>query len=246
MFRVISGGTHRRYTEAVQTAGRVPGLEADLADTREQLTAYRAQHKDDQEQLVQLGRTVAGLSQDFGKLQKERAALRRALDDVAAALVAAEDSESACREAARLLARHHESADLVLLADPPRVHLYLYRGQIRSAPTTYDGAVEAAGADGADPGGWFTAGQPGPADASAPWPLYLIRSCPVRGPWPDGSRVYPVAPDGGLPLWVFGAEEGAVAAARAAFASWRLTPRVTELEVTAGDRAEAAVSAPAH
>jgi hypothetical protein len=245
MIRVITGGTHRRYTQAAQDAERVPGLKTDLANAREQLDAYQARHGDDQEQLAQLGRTVASLSRDFGRLQQERAALRRALDDVAAALVAAEDSESACREAARLLARHHESADLVLLADPPRVHLYLYRGQIRSAHTTYDGAVKAAGADGADPDGWFTASEPGPVDTSAPWPLYLIRSCPVRGPWPEGARVYPVAPDGGLPLWVFGTAEGAVAAARAAFASWRLTPRVTELEVTVDDRAEATASAPA-
>jgi FtsZ-binding cell division protein ZapB len=245
MFRVITGGTHRRYTEAVQTAGRVPGLQAELTDTREQLATYRAQYEDDQQQIHQLegegrraARQASTLQERVQSLQEERNRLHLALEAIASALVTAPDAERARQEAARLVLSHGDrlvlgalAEDLDLLCLGPAVHLYLRGAEIRSAHTTREAARRAAEAEGANPSGWVPGRTVESVRDDVPLTDYATRSLPVQGAWPDRGRIFVLVREDGRPFSAHGTAEAADALAETVLAAHGLTLARTELAV---------------
>ncbi|GAB2606740.1 hypothetical protein GCM10027168_44470 [Streptomyces capparidis] len=219
MIRVITSSTHRAYQDAVTRAGQVPGLETELADVREQRDTFWAQVRADQELLDQLTCSLEGL-------ERECAGLRRAVKEIAAALVGAGDAEAARREVARLLLRHCDDADLEVLTEPPVVHLYLHQGVVRSAHRTGEDARRAAEADGAAPDGWFESR----ADDRL-LPLFSVHAHPVRGAWPDRGRVYLLLRDGWRLVAVFGTRDAACDEQTSMLAAHGLMPVVREMEM---------------
>ncbi|GAA4658800.1 hypothetical protein GCM10023347_07650 [Streptomyces chumphonensis] len=229
MIRCITGATWRRYqireaeiaqstAELAQARQEASEAEVDVALIREDLFDLQAAHEE----------TEAALAE----ARQERGTLRRALADVTAVLLAAEDAEAARRRAARLLMRYSESADLVLLAQEPQVHLYLHRGVVRSAHPTAEAARLAAEAEGAHPDGWFNAADDTEAREAAP-PIFSLGSLPLEGAaWPDRSRVFLHLLDG-RPLAAFGTEPAARAALCATCTASRVAPEVREMEVGA-------------
>ncbi|MDX2707794.1 hypothetical protein PV350_33835 [Streptomyces sp. PA03-6a] len=163
MIRIIASSTHRAYQDAVTEAGRVPGLEADLADARQRLDRLDARHRTD----------AACLEQDDAamvELRRQLVQLRAAVADTARVLAAsaAFPNKAVHRTALSLL----ENADLFGLTGtengrvlvkvlrevtaPRPVFLLFHRGVLLSAHLTEDASTDAATRHGADTTDWRT------------------------------------------------------------------------------------------
>lgn len=213
-----------RHTAEKRQDALIATMERDLADARADTTYCAAE--------------AAALTATADQLRAERAELRRVLSEIATALVDHKDAEAARREAARLLLRHSDSEDLVRLAEPPRVHLYLRSGVIRSAHATQEQAMRAAEADGADPASWGPVRQANPvADAYRTPAAFNVRSPAVQGWWPDRGRVHLLLLDG-RPVACFGTEQAAHAYAATSFAA------AAGLTLTVSERAVAPAPSP--
>ncbi|MFB7293829.1 hypothetical protein [Actinacidiphila glaucinigra] len=207
MIRIIRSSIHRAYQNAATEAGRVPGLEADLADARQRLERLDARHRTD----------TACLEQDevtMVELRRQLVQLRAAVADTTRRLAAsaAFPNKAVHRTAQALL----DNADLFGLTGtengrvlvkalrevtaPRPVFLLFHRGVLLSAHLTQDAFTDAATRHGADTTDWHPP-QSQEGALHHTWALVThLLDCPAPWTTPDEiSEVFVVLRENGLP-----------------------------------------------
>jgi len=216
---IIRRSTRRTYEQAVETAKRVPGLEADLA--RE-----RGRADDFEQKSFNLDQLLEERDGTIEKLRSNLDSLRRAGDEIAALMATAPSPAAAGYHAARVLLAH---ADQFRIADTnegrvgleamreltePRTVTLLYRhGRRQSVHATVDDARAAAQRQGASPDGW----EPSRQDFDDEWldaswsttTLTVDAATPWTTPREPMASVY-VLISGGLPRAAFSSPDDAL------------------------------------
>jgi hypothetical protein len=216
---IIRQSTRRRYEQAVETAQRVPGLEADLA--REQGTAA-----DFEQMSFNLEQLLEERDGTIEKLRSKLDSLYRASDEIAALMVTAPSPAAAGYHAARVLLAHADQFRIADTADgrvgleamreltEPQTVTLLYRyGRRQSVHATVEDARAAAQRQGASPDGWEPARQDFDDEwLDASWStttLTVDAATPWSTPREPLASVY-VLMRGGLPLTAFSALDDAL------------------------------------
>ncbi|WP_103528919.1 hypothetical protein [Streptomyces sp. SM12] len=144
---------------------RVPDLEAELAQAREDLGTYRSLTDDDAQLIGALRTSLKEREQDHTELREQ---LRRAQEQV---LLDHED-RVVLRTLLRTARRQEER-------DRDTVYLLYRRGELHSVHSSREGAETAAEGEGAAPGGWISVppGAPRPSDSDSPagWCIEPVR-----------------------------------------------------------------------
>ncbi|MFD4528407.1 hypothetical protein ACFWP7_31715 [Streptomyces sp. NPDC058470] len=216
MISIIRRSTRRTFEEAVQTAQRVPGLEGELAQQRQENSESEKKHTG----LEQLLKERDG---QIDELRTQLDALRAAAGHVAARMAAAPSGHGAAGyRAAHAFVAHADQFGLndtdqgrhVLraireLTEPQRVLLLCRYGQPQSAHVTEEAARAKSQQQGAAPDGWSTGEFARARDYL--WSTVTV-TVDYRTPWITPTPltgVYVLMSDG-LPYGAFSDKEAAI------------------------------------